>query len=76
MAYEKDPDEIGAAWEKSGKNGTYLTGQIEINGEKVRIVMFRNGNKKSEKSPDFRILRSKPQGERAAAPAADFDSPF
>ena len=54
---QKDPDEIGALWEKSGNKGTYFTGTV--NGE--RIVVFRNGNKRSDKAPDFRILKSRPK---------------
>lgn len=66
MAYEKNPDELGAAWEKTGAKGAYMTGHIEIDGTKHAIVLFKNGNKASEKAPDWRILRSKP---KAAAPA-------
>ena len=54
MAYDKDPNEIGALWEKAGKKGPYMTGTI--NGE--RVVLFKNGNKRGEKSPDWRVLKS------------------
>lgn len=57
MAYEKDPNEIGALWEKSSAKGPYMTGTI--NGEKV--VLFKNGQKRSDKSPDWRVLKSKPR---------------
>lgn len=59
MPYEKDPNEIGALWEKEGKRGTYMTGTI--NG--VRVVLFKNGNKGNEKSPDWRVLKSQPKAE-------------
>lgn len=70
--FKKDDDEIGALWAKTGAKGDYFTGTV--NGE--RIVVFKNGNKKSDKSPDFRILKSKPK-EQTAAPVDDFnESPF
>lgn len=57
MAYDKDPNEIGALWEKAGKKGPYMTGTI--NG--VRVVLFRNGQKRGEKAPDWRVLKSQPR---------------
>lgn len=66
MAFEKDPDEIGALWEKDGRKGVYMTGTI--NGEKV--ILFKNGNKRSDKSPDWRVMKSKPR-EQASEAAND-----
>lgn len=60
MPFEKDPDEIGALWEKESARGTYMTGVI--NGEKV--VVFKNA-KGGGKAPTWRVLKSKP---REAAP--------
>jgi hypothetical protein len=37
---EKDPNELGALWEKVGAKGPYMTGTI--GGE--RVVVFKNGN--------------------------------
>ncbi len=68
MAYEKDPDELGALWEKTGGKGTYFTGTI--GGQ--RVVVFKNGNKGSEKSPDWRVLKAKT---KPATEATD-DPPF
>lgn len=80
MPFEKDPDEIGALWTKSGRKGDYFTGSIEMNGEKHAIVIFPNGNKRSDKSPDFRILKAKRREDAPASPIADampdFDPPF
>lgn len=67
--FKKDEDEIGALWIKSGAKGEYMTGTI--NGE--RVVVFRNGNKRGEKSPDWRVLKSKPRED--SAPAQD-DGPI
>ena len=63
---EKAPNEIGALWEKTGKKGAYMTGTI--NGE--RVVVFKNTNKRGEKSPDWRVLKSVPR-EPAAEPEHD-----
>jgi hypothetical protein len=60
MAYEKDPDELGALWLKSGAKGEYLTG--EISGVKVVCLKV---TAKSEKSPTWRVLKSKPRDEEA-----------
>lgn len=63
MPFERDPNELGCLWEKTGGKGTYMTGTI--NGEKV--VLFRQ-QKRSDKSPDWRVLKSKP---REDAPVSD-----
>ncbi len=59
MANEtKDPNEIGALWTKQTKHGNdYFTGTI--NGQ--RVVVFKNQKKRSDKSPDWRVLKSEPQ---------------
>lgn len=68
MAFEKNPDEIGALWLKSGAKGDYLTG--EIGG--VKVVCFAV-KRTSEKSPAWRVLKSKP---RDTAPVTDTDVEF
>lgn len=55
---ERDPNEIGALWSKSGNKGEYLTGTI--NGERVVCFKVRGG---SEKSPTWRVLKSKPRSD-------------
>jgi uncharacterized protein (DUF736 family) len=78
MAEQKqDESEIGALWEKASAKGTYFTGTV--NGE--RVVVFKNTAKKSDKAPDWRVLKAKPR-EAVASPApmsepiADSDVPF
>jgi uncharacterized protein (DUF736 family) len=67
MAYERDPNELGALWLKSGAKGEYyMTGTI--NGEKV--VCFR-ARKQSDKSPDWRVLKSVPRDDRTARQTDD-----
>jgi hypothetical protein len=60
MAFEKDPDEIGALWIRTSAKGDYMTG--EVNG--VKVVCFRNKGT-HEKAPAWRVLKSKPAQNRA-----------
>lgn len=62
---QKNPDEIGALWSRSGTKGMYMTGNVQINGVVHEIVCFTNDRKKNEKQPDWRILKSRPKGEKS-----------
>lgn len=55
-SFIKDESEIGALWVKTSAKGEYLSGVI--NG--VNVVCFRQ-NKKSERHPDWKVLKSKPR---------------
>lgn len=47
---------IGALWIKSGKNGKYLAGTIDIdNRNSVKLMVFPNGYKEEERHPDYVI---------------------
>lgn len=60
---DKEKD-IGALWEKRTQKGApFFSGTITVNGETVKFVAFKNGYKKEEKHPDFRLFLSKPGGE-------------
>jgi len=61
---QENNDQIGAMWIKEGQRGKYMSGVIEINGEKINIVVFKNGYKKEDKHPDYRILKSRPKSEQ------------
>lgn len=53
---------IGALWLNEAKNGTkYLRGEIELDGEKHKIIVFKNDHKKEDKHPDYRIFQSEDQ---------------
>lgn len=70
---DKNPDELGALWVKSGSKGDYMTGTI--NG--VRVVCFRTGD--TEQRPQWRVLKSKPREPVTPADAPvidDSDIPF
>ena len=73
MAYEKDPNELGCLWAKTSARGEYFTGSIEIDGVKHAIVVFKNTSKRSDKAPDWRILKSQPRqgGEPKTTDAVD-----
>jgi single-stranded DNA-binding protein len=57
---------IGALWLKESGTGKYMSGVIEINGQKINIVVFRNDYKKLPKHPDYRILKSEPKNQQWA----------
>ncbi len=50
-------DKLGALWVRSGPKGDYMTG--EING--VKVVIFTNGYKQTDKHPDYGVYKSKPR---------------
>lgn len=55
---ERDPNELGALWEKTGKKGTYFTGKI---GDQP-VVVFKNDRKQpGSKAPDWRVLKPQKQ---------------
>ena len=70
----KDPNEIGALWQKTSGNGDYMTGTV--NGE--RIVVFQNTKRSSDNSPNWRILkaRPKPDAPKPEPPAFDPKAAF
>ena len=82
MAWEKkekgDTEEVCGLWIQESKAGKkYFRGKTE---DGTVYLIFRNENKKSDKAPDYRLMREVPAG--AAAPAAkpaakqDDDLPF
>lgn len=65
--------EKGALWLKKSKAGAdFLSGYItDENNNKVNIVVFKNGYKKSgESSPDYRIYLSDNQAQSTGSPTA------
>lgn len=49
---------IGAFWKKISVKGTnYMSGNIEINGKKIQLVVFEN-KKEKENQPDYKIYLS------------------
>lgn len=47
----------GALWlHKTKTDKPFFTGEIEINGEKMRVFVFKNNMKESDKHPDWNVL--------------------
>jgi acetyl-CoA carboxylase carboxyltransferase component len=68
----RNPDEIGALW--IGKGKVAFTGTIA--GEKV-IVVANDYKQPGEKTPDFRVLKSRPKTEAPPSrQVIDEDIPF
>lgn len=77
---------VGGLWLGTGKKGQYLSGVMDEDiPSGCRLFVFRNHNKKTDKSPDYSLLIAdeSPQHEPAArttAPAVavvdDCDIPF
>ena len=51
---------IGALWNKDTGDRHFMTGELLINGEKVKIVVFMR-RKISDKEPDWDILLGREQ---------------
>jgi uncharacterized protein (DUF736 family) len=61
---------IGALWLKDGKAGKFMSGNLEINGQKVQIMVFKNTKKADLKQPDYRIVQSTDEVTRPAVQVA------
>jgi uncharacterized protein (DUF736 family) len=73
MAWEKDPNEVGAVWKKTGAKGEYLS--INFKGE--WFVAFATKSKgQSGKGPDYRIMIQKPREQMPQTTTEDSDAPF
>lgn len=58
--HQNKKNDIGGLWKKVSKAGSeYMSGSVEVNGEKISIVVFSNSYKKAgERTPDFKIFLS------------------
>jgi len=63
----------GGLWSRTSRQGNkFLSGEIELGGQKYRIVIFANGLKKAgEKTPDYRIFESEPPQTQGAGENSD-----
>lgn len=53
----KDNQYKCSLWTKTSEKGTkYASGKIKIEDKEYKIVLFKVGEKKTEKSPDFNII--------------------
>lgn len=80
--------EIGALWARSGAKGSYYTGKIRLSDlkgkDEVKVIVWTNSDKKTENSPDLRILlelneyealAGLPSTRKASATPANVDPP-
>lgn len=59
MSDDTKRKDIGAFWIKTSKAGDkFMSGHIEINGVKHDVVVFKNGYKKEDKHPDYKVYLS------------------
>jgi len=56
---QKREEELGALWKRQSERGEYFTGSVTLDGVKTEVVVFPNGYKRSDKHPDFRILKAR-----------------
>ena len=54
---------IGALWLKDGKKGKFMSGQIELDGKKISVLVFKN-NKTKPTHPDYQIVLAEDRGQR------------
>lgn len=53
---------IGALWIKESEKVEFFKGHITLdNGEKIKIVIFKNNYKNKDTQPDYQILKAKSQ---------------
>lgn len=72
MAFEKDPNELGALWAREGRKGPYLSGKV---GD-LDVICFPI-SKGGPKAPQWRVMKSTPREERhVPAPVDDSDIGF
>jgi hypothetical protein len=67
MAYEKDPNELGVLWLHEGRKSPFMTGTIAG----VEVVCFPV-TKKSDNSPAWRVMKSKPRESQTMEDPARF----
>lgn len=58
---------IGGLWQKEKDDRTYLSGQLEIDGKKINILIFPNDRKEKEAHPDFNVM-AKEEGDLQKKP--------
>lgn len=57
----KKEDKIGALWIKTGNNGEFWTGNIDMqDGTKQNVIIFKNGFKENNQ-PDLIIYKQQPK---------------
>ena len=47
---------IGGLWLKDGQKGKFFSGQLELDGKKIDILVFKNDKGDNPKRPDYQIM--------------------
>jgi uncharacterized protein YbbC (DUF1343 family) len=74
MPFEK----IGALWIKDGKKGKYMGGEMELDGVKRKVMVFKNNYKKTDAQPDYIInmaVDDEQQQDRSAPEPSRYTGP-
>lgn len=59
MSDQSNKKSIGALWKGKSSGGTdYIKGNVEINGEKHKIIVFKNTYKSKKEDPDYKVYES------------------
>lgn len=70
-------NKIGALWLKEKDDKKFFSGEVEIDGKKHSIVVFRNTYKQEgSKQPDYNILLRKDSGSNQQDDTFDDDIPI
>lgn len=54
----------GALWKKEKNGNVYLSGEVDLAGQKHRVMVYKNDKKESAKHPDYRVMLVKDDEER------------
>ena len=54
-------DKLGSLWKKQSTKASYMTGEVKIDGKKIRLIVFQNNRKTKETQPDFDIFIARRQ---------------
>jgi hypothetical protein len=52
---------IGAFWKKERNGESFLSGELEMDGKKIYVSLFKNNKKVKPNQPDFNLVLSKNQ---------------
>lgn len=65
---------VGALWKPDKDGAAVLRGEIEINGQKIKVMVFKNTFKSKPNQPDYEIKTADPA--YAGGEAEDAGVPF
>lgn len=69
-ATKQNLTKMGALWSRENERGSYQTGQIEIAGKTINILVLPNTFKTDQKHPDWKIFYASKQAPGVVIPNA------